>query len=334
MRSSDIINALDGFDINGTVCVTRNGETVLNTARGMADRERGIPYTVDTKTYIASVTKQFTAACVMMLREEGLIDIDEKLIAYVPEYAHADRMTLRQMLNMTSGIPHELVLIDDRLRARRAEFDLSDRDFEILVTKACAPEKCSVADFLEIVNSEPLNFEPGERYEYSDTNYMLLGEIVARRAQTPLSEFMKKRIFEPLSMNHTVLGADYSDAPSYCDFGGEIFNMGKAHFKTGEGSICTTAGDMCLWLNCVLAGGLISKESWQECFKMVNGYGFGWGKNQNVYTHDGGDLGYSSSVGVNFETKSAFAYALNIEADPREGADLSDELADIISRED
>lgn len=314
-KSEAISNIARAARINGTLCATLGGERVISLAAGVADREAGRAYTAQTKTYIASVTKQFTAACVMMLNERGKLDIEHTLYKYVPEYSRARDVTLKQLMNMVSGIPHELIVISKAMRARRSEYPVSDREFDILVAKACAPEACAPADFLALVNPLPLNFAPGARYEYSDTNYMLLGEVVSRVSGLSLAEFMRARIFAPLGMLNSVVGAEYSDAPSYRVYGGARERMGRAHFTTGEGSISTTAEDLCLWLNAVLNGELLSPESWKICFTpALEGYCCGWRAGADGwFTHGGGDLGYSSRVGVNFEYKAAIAYALNEE---------------------
>ena len=310
----DIKKLMEKWAVNGNFCATQNGEVLFSEAHGFCDIENQIPYTTGTRTYVASVTKQFTAVCIMMLHEKGMLNIDDTLDKYVPEYVYAEKVTLRQMLNMTSGIPNELSVIGRRLQARRAEFDMSDDDFERMVCREMAPEKCSPADFLEIVNAEPMEFEPGEKFDYSDTNYMLLGHIVERLTGVPYAEFMRINIFEPLGMNRSIVGADYSDGPSYRIFGGKRYNMGWAHFITGEGSISTTAEDLCKWLNAVLEGRFISPESWKQCFTMVNGYGFGWFEKDGWYLHGGGDLGYSSMVWINPEKKTAVAGAMNMGA--------------------
>lgn len=304
----------DKWNVNGNFCAAMNGERLFSIAHGLCDIEKVIPYTTDTRTYVASVTKQFTAVCIMMLQEKGLLNIDDTLDKYVTEYVYAPNVTLRQLLNMTSGIPNQLSVIGRRLYARRAEFDMSDDDFERMVCRETAPEKCTPADFLEIVNAEPMEFTPGEKFDYSDTNYMLLGHIVERITGVPYAEFMRENIFIPLGMKRSIIGADYSDGPSYRVFGGKRWNMGRAHFTTGEGSISTTAEELCKWLNAVLAGKFISAESWKQCFTMVNGYGFGWHHKDGWYCHGGGDLGYSSMVWINPDKKIAVAGAMNMGA--------------------
>lgn len=327
----NIQNLMDKWGVNGNFCAAQNGETLFSCAHGYYDIENRAEYTADTRTYVASVTKQFTAVCIMMLQEKGLIDIDLTLDNYVPEYRFADKVTLRQMLNMTSGIPNELSVIGRRLHARRAEFDMSDDDFERMVSRETAPEKCTPADFLEIVNAEPMEFEPGERFDYSDTNYMLLGHIVERVTGVPYAEFMRINIFEPLGMNRSIVGADHSDGPSYRTFGGKLYNMGWAHFTTGEGSISTTAEDLCKWLNAVLDGKFISAESWKQCFTLVHDtYGFGWHGKGDWFCHGGGDLGYSSMVWINPARKIAMAGAMNMPAGDGKTS-FYDELFDMIN---
>ena len=301
------------WGFHGTVSVAREGVVTAHGAYGLADEENHLPFTEETNCYIASVTKQFTAVCIMMLYEKKLLDIDDKLDKYIPEYSHAGEVTLRQLLNMRSGIPHELQVIYNREKTRQEELGLSDRDFEIYCTKACAPEKCSFKDFLEIVNPLPLNSTPGTKYEYSDTNYMFLGEVVERVAGQPLGKFMEEYIFKSLEMNHTILGADYSEAVSYLTYKGEYICLGRAHFKTGEGSICTTALDLTKWLNAVAYGRILKKSSWEQILKIVDGYGFGWERAGEWYIHSGNDLGYYSYVYVNIEKKLTIAIISNHE---------------------
>jgi len=318
----------DKWNVNGNFCCTVQGKTLFSLACGYADIEAGQEYTADTITYVASVTKQFTAVCIMMLYEKGLLDIDDRLDKYVPEYYMAHKVTLRQLMNMTSGIPNQLSVIGERLRRRRAEFSMPDSDFERMVSRAMAPERCTLSDFLEIVNAEPMIFAPGEKFDYSDTNYTLLSEVVARVSGMDYAAFMKRHIFDELGMGSTVVGADNSAGPSYAEYGGRLYNMGWAHFTTGEGSICTSARELCLWLNAVIDGRFISKKSWDMCFRMVNGYGFGWHNKGGWYLHGGGDLGYSSMVWIHPGRQVAIAGAMN-----RSGGGFWDELFALVKQE-
>lgn len=307
-----ILALAEKWNVNGNFCATVDGKELFSVAHGYTDIENGTKYTAASITYVASVTKQFTAACVMMLAEKGLINIDDTLDKYMPEYRFADKVTLRQLLNMVSGIPNQLSVIGERLRKRRAEFDMPDSEFEKTVSRAMAPEKCTPTDFLEIVNAEPMIFTPGERFDYSDTNYMMLGEIVGRVSGLGFAGFMDAHIFRPLGMETACIGADNSEGPSYAVYDGVRHNMGKAHFITGEGSICANARELCIWLNAVLDKKLISPESWAECFRPVNGYGFGWHVMDGWYAHGGGDLGYSSMVWINPANRVAIAGAMNM----------------------
>ena len=316
-RHMDLQKKLDSLSLDwgfqGTVCIAKDGLITAHGAYGMADEENHIPFTEETNCYIASVTKQFTAACIMMLYEKRLLELDAKLDKYIPEYSHAGEVTLRQLLNMRSGIPDELKVIYNRETARYKELGLSDRDFQVYRTKACAPEKCSFRDFLEIVNPLPLNSIPGTSYEYSDTNYMLLGEVVARISGKPLGAFMEENIFTPLDMKDTIFGADKSEAASYMLYEGEYIALGRAHFITGEGAICTTAMDLSKWLKAVTEGRLLKKSSWRQVFKLVEGYGFGWQDVGEWYCHNGNDLGYYSYVYINKKERITIAAICNHE---------------------
>ena len=328
MMNEKVKALAEKWNVNGNFCATVNGKELFSTAHGFVNEEEKLPYTEKSRTYVASVTKQFTAVCIMMLYEQGKLDIDHTLDRYIPEYYLAHKVTLRQLMNMTSGIPNQLSVIGERLRKRRSEFDMTDSEFERMVCRETAPEKCSVRDFMEIANSEPMIFEPGEKFDYSDTNYTFLSEIVSRVSGIPYAEFMKKNIFEPLGMVSTVVGALHSDGPSYRTFDGVQYNMGKAFFTTGEGSICTSAKELCLWLNAVIEGRFISRKGWNECFKLVNGYGFGWHGKDGWYLHGGGDLGYSSMVWIHPASKTAIAGAMN-----KDGNGFYGELFETVRKE-
>ena len=133
MMKEKVMALAEKWNVNGNFCATVNGKELFSAAHGFVNEEEKLPYTEKSRTYVASVTKQFTAVCIMMLHEQGRLDIDDKLDKYIPEYYLANRVTLRQLLNMTSGIPNQLSVIGERLRKRRGDFDMTDSEFERMV---------------------------------------------------------------------------------------------------------------------------------------------------------------------------------------------------------
>src|SRR5665647_931579 len=159
------------WGISGEVCVTYQNEIVYNHISGMADWESQIPFCWDTNCYIASVTKQFTAVCIMLLYEQKTVKLNDTLDRYIPEYSHASEITIRQLLNMTSGIiDYQNDLLMDRILAEKSSTTLSTRDFFIHRERfLAAPPQCAFSDILQMVNDQPLKALPGKDVEYCNT---------------------------------------------------------------------------------------------------------------------------------------------------------------------
>ena len=308
------------WQISGEVCLTYQNEIVYNQVFGMADRENQIPFAFETNCYLASVTKQFTAVCIMLLYEQKAVKLNDTLAPYIPEYSHAAEITIRQLLNMTSGIvDYQNDLLMDRVIAEKSSTSLSERDFFVYRERfLAAPPQCAFADILQMVNDLPLKAVPGKDVQYCNTNYVFLSEIVARVSGMPIQEFMDKHIFQPLAMSHTVFGASRSEAASYLKFQGERLPLGRSTFASGDGAICSTAEDLSLWLRAILRKELLQKASWKQIFTMFKGeYGFGWRQIGPWYHHGGVDLGYRSYVLLNFEKQLSIAVVLNEEPEER-----------------
>lgn len=170
----------------GVAAVIQNGRIVYETAYGMADLERGVAVTPRSVFEIGSVSKQFTAMCMLLLEHDGKLSLDDDIRSHVPEMPeYEEPITLRHLLHHTSGI----------------------RDIETLIplTGWHYPSYYSMARQIELITRQrALNFAPGERYLYSNSGYLLLAEVVRRVSGKTLREFAAERIFEPLGMRHTV----------------------------------------------------------------------------------------------------------------------------------
>src|SRR5687767_6456916 len=168
------------------VGVSANGRSVLEKGYGMADLEHDAKNTGDTIFEVGSVSKQFTAAAVLLLARDGKLSLDDKVRKYIPEMPDvAADVTIRQMLNHTAGL----------------------RDWGGLSAIAGWPRTTRVhthAHVLDLVSRQQmLNFEPGTRWSYSNTGYNLAAILVGRVAGTSFADFTKARIFQPLGMNDT-----------------------------------------------------------------------------------------------------------------------------------
>ena len=172
--------------------VIRDGAFVYRKSYGMASLELGVPISPRSVFYMGSVSKQFTAASVVLAAEQGFLSLDDSVRKFIPELPeYASPITLRQMLHHTSGFRDFLTLLSI---SGRHESDLHSKDEMIDL----------------IVRQKGLNNVPGEEFIYSNTNYFLLGEVVKRATKKPLAEFAAQNIFQPLGMTHTIFYDDHT----------------------------------------------------------------------------------------------------------------------------
>ncbi|MGD0636442.1 MAG: serine hydrolase domain-containing protein [Nitrososphaerales archaeon] len=182
----------EGKIMGCTVGIARNGEPLEPRAFGRRSIEGATPVVPDTMFLIASLTKPFTSTAAMMLVERGLIRLDDPVCSIVPEFGDGgsrDRVLVRHLLTHTSGLPDQLPE-NTELRSHHATLD----------------------DFLRKIYRTPLLFEPGTSFSYQSCGMAMLMDIVQRVTGAPLSEFMLHEIFEPLGMDDSSLGVNWSKA--------------------------------------------------------------------------------------------------------------------------
>ena len=216
--------------------VIRDGDFVYRKAYGSANLELGVPLSPQSVFYMGSVSKQFTAAAVVLAAEQGSLSLDDDVRKYVPElsdYGHV--VTLRQMLHHTSGFRDFFTLIS-----------LSGRD----VSDFNSPD-----EILKIVaRQRGLNNIPGDEWIYSNTNYFLLGVVVKRATKKSLAEFANQNIFQPLRMLHTRFYADHTvvvpgrvAAYDSAAHGGFLVDWSTTYDIVGGGGLMSTVDDLLLW---------------------------------------------------------------------------------------
>ena len=171
---------------SGTWLLAENGEIITKGAIGFCDIEGKLPMQEDSIFDIGSVSKQFTAAAIMLLRREGLLDLDDDITSFFPEISF-QRITIRHLLTHTSGLPDCFAWI---IKTAKEEHTIPDNGI--------------VIRFLT-ESGKPLDFAPGERWAYSNTGYALLAEIAAKVSGMPFAEYLKKKLFDPAGMTSTSL---------------------------------------------------------------------------------------------------------------------------------
>ncbi len=294
------------------VAASRHGKLVVNRAYGLADLERGVPLSTDSVFDAASIRKQFVAAAILLLVEEGRLSLSDDVHKYIPElpdYGHT--ITLDHMLTHTSGL----------------------RDWIPLRNWANG----SYDAMTMILRQRALNFAPGEEWSYSNSGYVLLTEIVARVSKTSFSEFARTRLFEPLGMKATTYVDDLrlvlkNRALAYDNRGGPWrMDMLIDNERGGGGALFSTAADLLLWNDALTRAhfGKFVSEKLQEPATLSNGRRLDYARGLMLITnyagrliwHGGGAAGYRSILGRFAEQGFSIAVLCNAgeASDDRDG---------------
>lgn len=323
--AQDITGRIDGIfagyastDVPGCVVgVAQHGTPVAIRAYGLADLERRVPLTTATKFDIGSVQKQFVAAAILLLVEDGRLSLSADIRTVFPElpdYGHL--ITVDHLLTHTSGI----------------------RDWPALLP--LAPEGSDVLDL--ILRQRGLNFAPGEEWSYSNSGYVLLKELVARTSGMSFAEFARMRLFEPLGMTSSAYVSDILQgtgprALAYQQDG----NGWKQHMRLGSerggGAIISTAGDLLLWNDALTTGrlGKTVTAKLQEGARLNNGRSLSYARGLTVnvipggplISHSGGAAGYGTWLGRFTDHGLSIATMCNFE--PVSVGQLTGRVADL-----
>ena len=295
------------------IAIVDHGQVALARGYGYADLEHEVPVSTETLFQSGSVGKQFTATAVMLLVEDGRLSLDDPITRYLPEAPPEwAAIHIRHLLTHTSGIRE--YGDDADFDVRRAYTD------DGLVRMACAL---------------PREFQPGERYSYSNTGYLLLGAIVTRVGGRHYSQLLHERVFEPLGMNSARLIDEDSiirhRSAGYRILAGQIANaewIAPEQNTTGDGSLYLSLNDMIAWDLGLRAGKILKPGSWREVYTPVTltsghsyPYGFGWDvyafNGQQVLAHDGGVFGFATHISRYLGDDLGLVVLTNLEnADP------------------
>jgi len=247
------------------VAVTSADGSIWTHAFGKADIASNIPFASCTKTMIGSISKVITATLILQLQDEGLISIEDKLADHldddlIGELANADKVTLRQLLNHTSGIP-------DYLSARH------------FINSLNIPNQIETQEEkLKYAYGKPANNEPGAVYNYSNTNYVLLGLIIQKIRGMKLWDAVAQYIAAPLDLQNLVMGTEQKPIPSDCarpyisTRGGkyqDVMEHAVADAATGDGGIATNMQDLNIFFAGLMDRTLISTEAYNSMLEDV-----------------------------------------------------------------
>lgn len=285
---------------NGAVLVADDGEAIYKGGFGDAVMEFDVANTPATRFRIGSVTKQFTAALVLQLVEEGKIELQAPITAYLPEYpaAQGDRVTIHQLLTHTSGIPSYTALPGFMDGSVRDPFEPAD-------------------SLLSLVSSLELEFEPGTRWSYNNSGYHILGVVLEHVTGTPYDRLLRERILDPLGLEDT--GYDhYDEVIEMRALGYERVPGGYAHaayldtsVPYAEGMMYSTVEDLLKWDQALYGAGPFREPATKELYFTAHSeiagpdgarYAYGWFRRPvavgpdtvQLIEHGGGIFGFTT----------------------------------------
>ncbi len=316
----EIIEKIEGIlaetNYNGTILVELNDEIVMEKAYGYADFEHHVQNKLETKFRLASITKTITATAILKLVEEGKISLETKVSDIMPDFPNGEKITIHNILSNTSGL---------------AGFDLWG-DF----SEAFKANDVNLA-LIDKFKNKPLEFVPGEKYDYSNSGYFLLGYFIEKITGMKYIEYLKKAIFSPLGISS--FGFDYyqnvvSDRANGYDLVDKEVKNAKfidMRIAGGGGALFGNIQDLHKFDNALFSGRIISDLSLMKMLEAyipiidTTGYGYGWfvfegdmfGLNLKEVYHTGGGPGVRTINAVYLEQKLKIIMLSNL--NDREG---------------
>lgn len=280
----------EGETFTGAVLVARNGEILLSQGYGWADPENQVANTPQTKYRLGSITKQFTAMAVLILKSRSQLDVQDLICHYLPDCPDSwQEITIHHLLSHTSGIPN------------LTEFP----DFKTFKAMPSTPEQ-TIARFKD----KPLDFHPGAKWNYSNSGYVLLGYIIEQVSGQSYEMFLRENIFDPLQMTST--GYDHNDGSLATGYTGVNSHWDKPEYidmtlPYAAGGLYSTVEDLYRWDQALYTDQLVSQDSLDLMFtphaKMTMsglGYGYGWFVGQmnrhQAVSHGGGIDGFITEI--------------------------------------
>ena len=292
-RYLDEESAYKGFQ--GVALVAQGNEIKFAKAYGNADYDDNIVNKVNTRFAIASNTKQFTAVAIMQLMEDGKINLDDTIDKYFPKFKYANQITVRELLQMRSGLVDYLNAAELYFKDEESLKILNDYREKAYFDEYVSDSRWTADIILNNLYLSELQFEPGQAYDYCNTNYYLLGLIIEQASGVSYEDYIKENIFKPCGMKISSMSAEDTDAKGHGSVeSGEIVVNPK--FTFAAGNIYTNVYDLLRWERMLHTGKLLSQESYNEMITPSedSGYGFGLIISDGIIRHSGVIDGFNS----------------------------------------
>ena len=309
-------------NFNGNVLIAEKGNVIYKRSFGFSNATTKEKLNDSSIFELASVSKQFTATAIVILKEKGKLDYEDNIAKYIPGLSHYGNITIRHLLNHTGGLPDYMELMD-------STFDKN----------SIATNEDIIAAFAKL--KPQVLFEPNTKWEYSNTGYALLASIIEKVSGMSYGDYLQQAIFKPLKMTHTFVyrrryapkkisnyayGYIYSDSLKKYVLPDDMKATNIVVWLdgiVGDGTVNSTTMDLLKWDRALYSDKLISRESKKEMFtssaladKSKTGYGFGWltednGVYGNLVKHTGGWPGYKTIIERHIQHDKTIIVLLN-----------------------
>jgi CubicO group peptidase (beta-lactamase class C family) len=310
---------------NGNVLVAEKGNIIYQRSFGLANESTREKLTSNSIFELASVSKQFTATAIVILKEQGKLQYTDPIDKYIPELSLYHKVTIRNLLNHTCGLPDYMNLMDSVFDKHKIA---TNNDIIAVLAKY----------------KLPLDFEPGTRYAYSNTGYALLATIIEKASKQNYGDYLQEHIFFPTGMKHTFVYTRRLHPKEVKNYAYGYVKDSLGHWAlpdhlpntdlvvwldgvVGDGAVNSTTGDLLIWDRALKANKLVSQSSAAEMFtqtvlpdgKKIN-YGFGWGVSisplfGHTIDHTGGWPGYITYIERDLSTDRTLIMLQNHDSD-------------------
>ena len=310
---------------SASVTVVRNGRIGYANAYGAAKLDPRVAATPEMRYAIGSISKQFTAVAALLLQQDGKLKLDDPVSKYVPGLTRGNEVTIRMLLSHTSGYQ-----------------DFWPQDYVMpMMLKPTSPQT-----IIDMFAKKPLDFDPGSRWQYSNTNYTIAGMIVEKASGMPFFQYIRTRVLEPVGLR---TASDFDSNPQGADATGYLrYGLGPLRpapdagpgWTYAMGELAMTASDLARWDICLIRHCLLSAASYRELEREVvlnNGAGTGYSLGLDVgmqggrfmLEHSGEVSGFTAENIVFPEDSAAIVVLTNQDAAPASGA-IANQIAQIL----
>ena len=287
-KYAELVKQYEDETCHGTLVVATDEDTIYLYAEKEMEKDGKTLESQDTVFDMASVSKTFTAVAVLQLKETNKLSLDDTLDKYFPEYETGRKITINNLLHMNSGIA-------DYCNNPEAFWNISGTDAANQKLSDIFLDKITDEEFLQALYKAPLDFEPGTRYEYSNTNYHLLAFIIEKASGMKYCDYVKENIFDKCGMTKTTsmavgdmtyvpAGFDELVKSGFTDKDG--YPAGPNNYR-GDSGIHSCLTDMVKFDRALFTGELLNKDSMEILLKDENGYCCGLMKENDGYSHSG-----------------------------------------------